>query len=96
MNKQTCCICGKPFYGFGNNPDPAIFDDYETGAEMRLCCDLCNTSVVVPLRVMRMKIGLPQKLTVFEVEKLRKMSPEEADHLLNKTNNQFMWEMTLA
>lgn len=23
-DKKTCCICGKPFDGYGNNPAPVI------------------------------------------------------------------------
>lgn len=37
-----CTICGKPFYGFGNNPVPVK----NTGR----CCDDCNSSIVVPAR----------------------------------------------
>ena len=39
-----CCLCGKPFKGYGNNPAP-LTDD----VRMR-CCDDCNTKVVMPAR----------------------------------------------
>lgn len=35
---KTCCICGKTFWGWGNNPWP-IKDEGE-------CCDECNGKVV--------------------------------------------------
>ena len=38
---KTCCICGKKFWGWGNNPYP-IKDDGE-------CCDECNKQVVAAL-----------------------------------------------
>ena len=38
-NKEhTCCICGKKFTGWGNNP-------YPIKNEGR-CCDACNNKVV--------------------------------------------------
>ena len=41
----SCCLCGKFFSGFGNNPDPlSIRDDDE-------CCDDCNWGKVIPARV---------------------------------------------
>lgn len=41
---KICCICGKPFTGYGNNPAPV-----EAVGE---CCDLCNRDVVMPRRFM--------------------------------------------
>lgn len=40
---NTCCICGKEYYGMGNNPWP-IMDEGE-------CCDECNAMKVVPERI---------------------------------------------
>ncbi len=40
MLEYTCCICGKKFYGFGNNPWPLIKD-----VDAR-CCDECNMLVI--------------------------------------------------
>lgn len=40
MEKYTCCICGKEFDGYGNNP-------YPTHSEGR-CCDTCNLTIVIP------------------------------------------------
>lgn len=44
---KTCCICGKKFWGWGNNPYP-IKDDGE-------CCDECNKQVIAArlLRIIR-------------------------------------------
>lgn len=39
----TCCFCEEIFTGFGNNPDTHRDDDE--------CCDHCNNSIVIPLRM---------------------------------------------
>lgn len=44
---KKCCICGKPFTGYGNNPAPV-----ETRGE---CCDVCNVEVVIPRRLLDAK-----------------------------------------
>ena len=44
--KHVCCICGKEFTGYGNNPEPIV--SYESG---KRCCDKCNIEVVVPRRI---------------------------------------------
>lgn len=41
--QKVCCICGKEFDGWGNNPWP-IVEDGE-------CCDECNMTRVVPARI---------------------------------------------
>ena len=43
MITKTCCICGKEFTGFGNNPDPVCKEGR--------CCDECNATVVVTTRL---------------------------------------------
>ena len=40
---KTCCICGKKFEGWGNNPYP-VKDSGE-------CCDECNWDKVIPARL---------------------------------------------
>ena len=41
MNKSfKCCLCGKVFNGYGNNPDPL---NTEKG---KRCCDNCNKYVI--------------------------------------------------
>lgn len=49
MNKEKfkCCICGKVFKGYGNNPYPVSADPNDR------CCDACNDSVVLPERLLR-------------------------------------------
>lgn len=41
-DKHICSICGKKFYGFGNNAEP-VNDG--------ICCDKCNQDVVIPRRL---------------------------------------------
>ena len=42
---QTCSICKKKFFGFGNNPAP-VKDLSIDG----LCCDECDKTIVIPRR----------------------------------------------
>lgn len=46
MEKTNCCICGKEIKGYGNNPWPVKKEG--------LCCDECNSEVVIPARIMNM------------------------------------------
>jgi len=46
-NIKVCCICGKQFKEWGNNPAP-IKQEGE-------CCDNCNWTYVVPARLMGYK-----------------------------------------
>lgn len=67
MNK--CCICGKSFDGFGNNPDGAKW--IENGEVINgwfnhddICCDECNNRYVIPGRmysVFHQRIELSEK-----------------------------------
>lgn len=46
-----CSLCGQPFRGFGNNPEPlADFDER--------CCDTCNASRVIPARLRNLSRNL--------------------------------------
>lgn len=47
MEKKICCICGKEFNNYGNNP-------YPVKNEGR-CCDECNMKYVIPARVQKLK-----------------------------------------
>ena len=47
-NEYVCCICGKTFNGYGNNPYPVSKD------ENAKCCDQCNLDSVIPARLMEM------------------------------------------
>lgn len=43
LPKQTCCMCGKKFEGYGNNASPVVEG---------CCCDDCNRNVVIPARIL--------------------------------------------
>ena len=43
--EKKCCICGRPFTGYGNNPYPIVSEE---GAR---CCDECNVKAVIPARL---------------------------------------------
>ena len=43
----TCCFCGRPFYGYGNNAEPVIKNG--------VCCDECNLKKVIPARIKQLK-----------------------------------------
>jgi len=45
--KYTCCFCGRPFYGYGNNAEPVIKNG--------VCCDECNLKKVIPARIKQLK-----------------------------------------
>lgn len=42
-----CCICGKTYTGWGNNPWPV--------KENGRCCDWCNETEVIPARIFGLK-----------------------------------------
>ena len=46
MSSIKCCICGKEFIGYGNDPWPVV-DEGE-------CCDTCNINIVLPARIEQM------------------------------------------
>ena len=43
--EHICCICGKRFKGYGNNPEPA------KTVEEGVCCNACNETVVMRARI---------------------------------------------
>lgn len=43
--EKICCICGKAFVGWGNNPYPVNEN------EDARCCDECNSKYVIPARI---------------------------------------------
>ena len=49
-DKKTCCICGKEFEGWGNDPWPVVTD------EDAVCCDNCDMTVVLSARVNEMQM----------------------------------------
>lgn len=48
MKKIKCCICGKKFEGYGNNPYPIVKD------ENARCCNYCNQYVILA-RIIKLK-----------------------------------------
>ena len=50
---NTCCICGKKFSGWGNNPWGALDKDnkYIEFKSDDVCCDECNDKYVIPGRL---------------------------------------------
>lgn len=55
LNKQThkCCICGKKFVGWGNNPWGALDKDGNVveWSENDVCCDECDSTYVLSGRI---------------------------------------------
>ena len=49
---QKCCICGKEFTGWGNDPWPVMMD------EDARCCDECDMSIVLSARLAQMGVTL--------------------------------------
>ena len=49
--KKICCICGKEFTGWGNNPDPVTDENGNLFPEDARCCDECNAMYVIPARL---------------------------------------------
>lgn len=85
---NICPICGEEFEGFGHNPDPVIFDDYEHGEESRECCDFCDSTVVIPMRMIRMKLGMTPKLTKYDAAYIVETykTKEERDRYMEYVN----------
>ena len=73
--KKVCCICGKEFNGWGNNPYP-VKEDGE-------CCRVCNISVVLPRRIKLMNERLINNYRngMKELEWLKKTIKTETAHL---------------
>lgn len=98
MNKKfTCCICGKEFEGWGNNPDGAL--DHETLKPINfdsehVCCDDCNRHEVIPGRLIMIQAHRTMNDLDFEmaeegIEQLRSLVAE------NKVSQE-MYEFILA
>ena len=47
--EKICCICGKKFTGWGNDPWPVKMEGE--------CCDDCNNSQVLAARLMGLKLA---------------------------------------
>ena len=55
METYKCCICGKEFTGWGNNPQGAVDENKKLikWSEYDQCCDECNHKYVLPGRMFR-------------------------------------------
>ena len=53
---KKCCLCGKEFKGWGNNPYGALNQKSEPIAwkDTDCCCDDCNINIVIPGRMILM------------------------------------------
>lgn len=57
---NVCCICGRLFNDYGNNPDGAMWKDEDGNIvdpefnEDDRCCDDCNSRYVIPGRMYRL------------------------------------------
>ena len=50
-DSKYCCICGKSFSGYGNNPYPVVKE------ENARCCDDCNRDIVIPARIIALALN---------------------------------------
>ena len=56
----TCCLCGRKFYGFGNNPWGAIYKNEKgeivepTFSDDARCCEDCDNLYVIPGRMYKL------------------------------------------
>lgn len=57
---SECCICRRGYSGFGNNPYPL-----KSQMDGRSCCEGCNITLVVPVRLLCASLNLK---TVAETE----------------------------
>ena len=60
MQDYICCICGKKFHGWGNDPWPVVKEDDA------LCCDKCNSEFVIPERIAGMIRAKTEKCVIDE------------------------------
>lgn len=57
QEKHVCCICGKEFTGWGNNPIGALDKDGKmVDFKDEVCCDECNARYVLTARMFQMKL----------------------------------------
>lgn len=54
-DKKVCCICGKEFTGYGNNPKGAVDTNKKeiSWKSDDICCDDCNKKYVLPGRMFK-------------------------------------------
>lgn len=59
---MKCCICGKEFEGYGNNPYPLA------DGEDKRCCDECNWAYVIPARLAKLESLRAYRLDIASLE----------------------------
>ncbi len=67
--KYTCCFCGRPFYGYGNNAEPVIKNG--------VCCDECNMKKVIPARIK----ALESPAVTNEIEKVNDIKEQQKEDM---------------
>lgn len=73
MNEiKKCCICGKDFNEWGNNPWPFIGET---------CCNVCDLRYVIPARIMRLQENV---LTKYHAQLL--MAIQHGGDILSEDN----------
>lgn len=72
---KYCCICGKEIYGYGNNPIPVVG---------KVCCDNCNSFVVVPYRVFLNNIESNSCGLLVKKDSLELITPKEGKFRLEE------------
>lgn len=77
-NKMKCCICKKEFEGFGNNPFPIA------GAK---CCDLCNSKIVIPLRLFYHSLDKQNVALLIKEKELELIKPKNKYFTLKELQN---------
>lgn len=50
----NCSLCGKPYYHYGNNPEPVL-------PYWERVCDDCNMVVIIPMRIKKLQSDLAKK-----------------------------------
>lgn len=59
MKKQgKCCLCGRQYHHWGNNPYPLMKD---TDKNPNRCCDKCNAIKVIPARFAQIGINFTEQ-----------------------------------
>ena len=58
---MKCCICKAPIKDFGHNPQPVM--------KRGRCCDSCNFSIVIPVRIKRLRRIYKAEYEIFNLIK---------------------------
>lgn len=107
VEKKICCICGKEFEGYGNNPAPVK----KTGE----CCNECNEKYVVPKRLSMLAKHNVYSLDAIAHDKTTnkvidnacmqlaygskdelKALKNDYDAIMNDENNEYVWSFNIT